>query len=127
MEGNEEVGWRMILQPELEKKMGFHPAVWITAMIWWFWHTPLFFIKGTVNASMNFFLFGIMCLTLSYALATIRKVSNGVFPCVLTHCLINGLSAAFVFQLSGVSCGLTLAVTVLLSILIVKIHTRRES
>ncbi len=125
--GNEEVGWRMILQPELEKKFSFHPAVWMTAVIWWIWHLPLFFIKGTANASMNFFLFGIMCLTLSYALATIRKISKGVFPCVLTHCLINGLSATFVFQLSGISCGLTLVTTIILSILILNIYQRKEN
>lgn len=124
--GNEEVGWRMILQPELEKKFSFHLAVWITATIWWIWHVPLFFIKGTVNASMDFFLFGIMCLTLSYALATIRKISNGVFPCILTHCLINGLSATFVFQFSAKSCYLTLIVVILLSMLILKFHPQKE-
>ena len=38
--GNEEVGWRMILQPELEKKFGFHIATVFTAIIWWIWHLP---------------------------------------------------------------------------------------
>lgn len=96
--GNEEVGWRMILQPELEKKFGFHIATIFTSIIWWLWHLPIFFIIGTANANMNYFLFGIMCLTLCYALATIRKVSKGVFPCILTHCLINGLSAIFLYK-----------------------------
>ena len=36
--GNEEVGWRMILQPELEKKFGFHIATIFTSIIWWLWH-----------------------------------------------------------------------------------------
>ncbi len=124
--GNEEVGWRMILQPEIEKRHGFHAAVWITAIIWWVWHTPLFFIQGTANASMNYFLFGIMCLTLSYSLGTIRKISNGVFPCILTHCLINGLSATFVFQFSTMSCCLTLLVVILLSVLILKFSPKRK-
>ena len=31
--GNEEVGWRMILQPELEKKFGFHIATIFTSII----------------------------------------------------------------------------------------------
>ena len=123
--GNEEVGWRMILQPELEKKFSFHPAVWITAIIWWIWHVPLFFIKGTVNVSIDYFLFGIMCLSLSYALATVRRISKGVFPCILTHCLINGLSATFVFQLSAKSCCLTLITMVLLSMLILKFFPQK--
>lgn len=119
--GNEEVGWRMILQPELEKKFGFHIATIFTSIIWWLWHLPIFFIIGTANANMNYFLFGIMCLTLCYALATIRKVSKGVFPCIFTHCLINGLSAIFVFNYSLLSCCITLIVTIIVSILILNV------
>ena len=122
--GNEEVGWRMILQPELEKKYGFNIATIFTAIIWWLWHLPIFFIKGTANANMNYFLFGIMCLTLCYALATIRKVSKGVFPCILTHCLINGLSSIFVFNYSWLSCWISLIVTIIVSMLILNINKR---
>ena len=124
--GNEEVGWRMILQSELEKKFGFNLATILTAIIWWLWHFPIFFIKGTANINMNYFLFGIMCLTLSYALATIRKISKGVFPCILTHCLINGLSAIFIFSFSGLSCIITLIVTILVSILILNMNKKCE-
>ena len=122
--GNEEVGWRMILQPELEKNFGFNIATLFTAIIWWLWHLPIFFIKGTANVNMNYFLFGIMCLTLCYALATIRKVSKGVFPCILLHCLINGLSAIFVFNYSPLSCVISLIVTILVSMLILNINKR---
>lgn len=122
--GNEEVGWRMILQPELEEKFGFNIATIFTAIIWWIWHLPIFFIKGTANINMNYFLFGIMCLTLSYALATMKKVSKGVFPCILTHCLINGLSAIFVFNFSWISCIVTLIATIISSILILNINKR---
>lgn len=122
--GNEEVGWRMILQPELEKRFDFNVATIFTATIWWLWHFPIFFIKGTANSNMNYFLFGIMCLTLSYALATVRNVSKGVFPCILTHCLINGLSAIFVFEFSWTSCIVTLIATIVSSILILIINKR---
>ena len=122
--GNEEVGWRMILQPELEKAFSFNIATIITAFVWWIWHFPLFFIKGTANIDMNYFLFGIMCLTLSYALATVRKLSKGVFPCILLHCLINGLSAVFLFNLSLVSCLVTLVATIVISILFLNINDR---
>ena len=120
MGGNEEAGWRMILQPELEKELGFFGATAVTAGIWWIWHLPLFFIKGTSNFDMNFFLFGIMCLSLSFALAAIRKISGGVFPCVLTHCLINGLSSVFVFSFSAAGCLLTLAVTAVTAVMIIR-------
>lgn len=122
--GNEEVGWRMILQPELEKKYGFNLATIFTATIWCLWHLPIFFIKGTANSNMNYFLFGIMCLMLSYVLATIRKISNGVFPCILTHCLINGLSAIFLFNYSLLSCCVSLIVTIIVSMSILNINKR---
>lgn len=124
--GNEEAGWRMILQPELEKKFNFNTATVITAVVWWIWHLPIFFINGTANANMNYFLFGIMCLTLSYALATVRKISQGVFPCVLTHCLINGLSASFIFDFSWISCVVTLFATITVSILVLSYINKKE-
>lgn len=124
--GNEEVGWRMILQPELEKKFNFHLATIFTAVIWWLWHLPIFFIKGTANYTMNYFMFGIMCLMLSYALATIRKVSKGVFPCILTHCLINGLSATLVFNYGWLSCCISLVVTIIVSIIILNINKKYQ-
>ena len=40
--GNEEVGWRMILQPELEEQFGFNIATILTAIIWWLWHYQYF-------------------------------------------------------------------------------------
>ena len=124
--GNEEVGWRMILQPELEKKYGFNLATIFTATIWWIWHLPIFFIKGTANANVNYFHFGVMCLAWSYALATIRKVSKGVFPCILTHSLINGLFAVFVFNYSLISCCISLAITMIVSIIVLNINSRTQ-
>ena len=65
-----------------------------------------------------------MCLTLSYALATVRKLSKGVFPCILLHCLINGLSAVFVFNYSWLSCCISLIVTIIMSMLILNINKK---
>ena len=117
----------MILQPELEKKFSFNLATILTGITWWLWHFPIFFIKGTANTNMNYFLFGIMCLTLSYALATIRKISNGVFPCILAHSLINGLSAIFVFNFSLLSCCISLIVIIIISLIILNINKEYTS
>lgn len=113
--GNEEPGWRMVLQKELEKEYGFHRATLTVAGIWWLWHLPLFFLPGTANSSMNYFFFGIACLTLSYALATIRTLSQKVFPCILFHCLVNSLSSILLFSLSLRASLACLIATVLLS------------
>lgn len=118
--GNEEVGWRTILQSELEKNYNFDLSTIFTAIIWWIWHLPIFFIKGTANIEMNYFLFGIMCLSLSYALATIRRISKGTFPCILMHCLINGLSAILLFKFSLLSCIITLIITIIFSKIILE-------
>ena len=69
-------------------------------------------------------MFGIMCLTLCYSLATIRKVSKGVFPCILTHCLINGLSAIFVFNYSFISCCISLVITIIVSIIVLNMNSK---
>lgn len=50
--GLEELGWRYILQPYLEKEFSFGIATLFTAFIWAVWHLPLFFIKGTVNGNV---------------------------------------------------------------------------
>lgn len=124
--GNEEAGWRMILQPELEKTLGFHGAALSVGAIWWLWHVPLFFIKGTAQEQMNVFLFALMCLSLAWALAAIRRLSDGVFPCVLFHCLINGLSSVFVFDLSLTGCIVTLAINIVLAAALVICLKRRK-
>ncbi|MDR1065640.1 MAG: CPBP family intramembrane metalloprotease, partial [Oscillospiraceae bacterium] len=45
--GSEELGWRGVLQPGLEKKLPFIPATVITAVVWTFWHLPLWWINGS--------------------------------------------------------------------------------
>jgi membrane protease YdiL (CAAX protease family) len=41
--GLEELRWRYILQPSLEKRFSFGASTSITACIWAVWHLPLFF------------------------------------------------------------------------------------
>ncbi|WP_442905418.1 CPBP family intramembrane glutamic endopeptidase [Kineothrix sp. MB12-C1] len=45
--GMEEIGWRYLLQPTLEKQFSYFIATVITAFIWWAWHLPMFFIPGS--------------------------------------------------------------------------------
>lgn len=96
--GLEEAGWRYILQPELEKKFPFTVSTVTVSIIWWLWHLPLFFIRGVNQYGQNFFAFGINVLGLSFALASIRKVTGSVWLCVLFHCVVNALSGIFVIK-----------------------------
>jgi membrane protease YdiL (CAAX protease family) len=93
--GSEELGWRGLLQPELEKRMHFIPATIITGMIWTLWHLPLWFIPAAGQSEINFGLFFIMVMGLSFALTAIRRVSGSVLLCVLFHCAINSLNGTW--------------------------------
>ena len=93
--GLEEAGWRYILQPELEKSLLFTVSTLIVSIIWWLWHLPLFFIQGVFQYGQNYLAFGINVLGLSFALASIRKITGSVWLCVLFHCLANALSGIY--------------------------------
>ena len=90
--GLEELGWRYLLQPTLEKRFHFIIATTITASIWLIWHLPLFFIAGSGQSNMTFSLFAIFIYGGSFSLAAIFKISNSVWLCILFHALINTLS-----------------------------------
>ena len=93
--GSEEIGWRGVLQPELEKKLSFVPATLITAVIWTLWHLPLWWIAGTGQSEVNFWYFLITVIGFSFALAVVRRISGSVFLCVLMHCAWNSLQGTF--------------------------------
>ncbi len=96
--GMEEVGWRWVLQPELEKKLPFTVATIITAMIWTLWHLPLFFIPGTSQSNTNIWAFFILVIGVSFMLATIYDFGKNIWLCVLAHCALNALPATFEFE-----------------------------
>lgn len=118
---NEEAGWRMIIQPELEKSFNFHIATIITAVIEWLWYILIstFMMNGMID--INFLLLGIICLILSYVLATIKKATDSIFMCIITHSIINVLFMTFAYKINLFSCLVCLAVTILSSTLILKI------
>lgn len=96
--GLEELGWRYILQPMLEKKIGFVKAVLVTALIWAVWHLPLFFIQGTSQSNWNFGLFTLLVIGMSFALAVIYRLSKSIWLCILFHSMINAFSASWVMD-----------------------------
>ncbi|QAA32255.1 CPBP family intramembrane glutamic endopeptidase [Clostridium manihotivorum] len=106
----EELGWRGFLLPRLQKK--FYASI-IIGFVWTFWHLPLFFIPGTAQNQIPFFLFlleftcfatlitwvynktdGSLLLTILFhgALNTTSGVVNNFADFVITHkytiCLI---------------------------------------
>jgi membrane protease YdiL (CAAX protease family) len=120
--GLEELGWRYLLQPSLEKSLGFIGATLVTACIWSVWHLPLFFIKGTSQYNWNFGLFAIMIIGTSFALAVIYRISQSIWLCILFHSAINAYSASWEIDESlFIKLATTLGVTIVaLSLLFIR-------
>lgn len=94
--GLEEVGWRGLLFPELCNKYGYIASTLITALIWWVWHFPLFYIKGVSQYGGDFLAFGLNVIGLSFALSSIKRLTGSTWLCILFHCLINSLHGIFI-------------------------------
>ena len=52
--GNEEFGWRGLLQPQMEKKMHAVTVAFIFTAYWTIWHLPLFFLPIDPRAHSKF-------------------------------------------------------------------------
>ncbi len=91
--GQEEFGWRGYALPLLENKFGIWFANIILGIVWACWHLPLWFIKGTYQAYMNFGGFILLIVGYSFIFSWIRKISgNRPFSGLYTH----GLANAFI-------------------------------
>lgn len=98
--GNEELGWRGIMQPELEKHFSFPVATIITGSVWMLWHIPLWFVIGASQQNINYGLYCIYGLILSFWLAVLYKKSNSVFFCAVFHGFSNLMLSLFVIKVN---------------------------
>ncbi len=98
--GEEELGWRGIMQPILEKKFKFPIATVITGLVWGIWHIPLWFVEGSSQQNMAFPFFLVLGVLLSFFLAALYKRTECVFACNVFHGLINTLLSMFVIKLN---------------------------
>jgi len=87
--GNEELGWRGLMQPILEKKYGFVTATLITAIMWGIWHLPLWFIKGDPHRATPFYQFFILGIIISFLLASLYKGTKSVLNTMIYHGFLN--------------------------------------
>lgn len=117
--GLEEIGWRGILQPYLERVMSsFSKATIIVAVIWSIWHLPLWFIVGTYQSTIRFLMFSIAVFGMSFSLAAIRKTTHNVFLCILFHSCINSFWNIFNLK-QNFSTILTTVVEIILTLVII--------
>ena len=121
--GEEELGWRGILQPTLSKKITFPLAALICGAIWALWHLPLWFIEGHPNQSMPFWVQATLGIFLCFWLGIIYERSKCLPLCMLFHGFVNVMLSSFVLKLNWVLIAgivLTTAVAIVLWLLDIK-------
>lgn len=116
--GNEEGGWRGILQPGLEHFLPYPIAVIITSLLWSSWHIPLWFVNGSGQQNTPFLGFCFVGLLLSFWLAAIYRRTRSVFCCMLLHGFTNTLMSTFIMKVN-VPLVLSLLLLTVLSLLMV--------
>jgi len=86
----EEFGWRGYALDKLQLK---YNALWsslILGFFWALWHLPLFFISGTGQSYMPFWLFFISTISLTILFTWLHNNSNGsLFIALLFHTVVN--------------------------------------
>jgi len=98
--GNEELGWRGVMQPLLERRFSFSAASLITGVVWSVWHLPLWFVNGASQQNLSFVLFLMLGILLSFFFAAVYKRTRSVFYCALLHGLTNTLLSVFVIKVN---------------------------
>lgn len=83
--GLEELGWRGLLQPELERRFTRFQAAAIVGIIWALWHLPLFFIPGVAQYGDNFGLFALSIFGDAMMLAMLYGRTRSILLCILFH------------------------------------------
>jgi membrane protease YdiL (CAAX protease family) len=87
----EELGWRGVMQPLLQRHMAPIWAGVIIGATWGFWHLPAFFLSSTVYADWNFLPFFIGNVTLAVLVTPIFNSARGslLWPMLFHWQLIN--------------------------------------
>lgn len=94
--GQEEIGWRGLLLPELLKKYSPIVSSFLVGATWAFWHIPLFFINGLPQYGQNFISFTMGCISLSLFMSYLyRKTKSTLISGYWFHMVANGITGFF--------------------------------
>lgn len=79
----EEIGWRGVAQPRLERRYGVVGAAGVTAMLWMLWHVPMFVGSGIplswLPVTALYFIGG------SLVFGWLRRRTASLLPVVVAH------------------------------------------
>jgi len=97
----EEVGWRGVVLPDLQKTFGFTIAVIILGFMWAIWHLPMFFVEGTYQNNLGLFTplfwnFMLQAFFTSVIIAVVYYKSNrSILAVILFHYMGNLMGETF--------------------------------
>jgi membrane protease YdiL (CAAX protease family) len=90
--GLEELGWRGVAQPALERQTARPLAATIIGAIWVSWHLPLFFIPGTAQFHSSFLIFAVFTFGNTFLLAWLYARTQSIVLCIGFHAASNASS-----------------------------------
>lgn len=111
--GLEEIGWRGYLLPQMLKFLSPNKANLSVAILWTFWHVPLFFLPGVAQYQQNFFIFMMSMITLSSIMTFVWIKTQSTILAILTHTTFNTLA---VLGFTGSNSFIQLIVSTILAI-----------
>jgi membrane protease YdiL (CAAX protease family) len=91
--GLEELGWRGIAQPEIERWCPRLTATLIVGAVWALWHLPLFYIHGVSQFDGDLPLFAVDVLANAFLLAWIYTQTQSILLCIIAHAASNTATA----------------------------------
>jgi membrane protease YdiL (CAAX protease family) len=91
--GLEELGWRGVAQPSLERRTPRLGAALIVGAVWALWHLPLFLLPGAPQSGRNFPLFAADVVANACLLAWVYARTRSILLCILFHALGNMATA----------------------------------
>jgi membrane protease YdiL (CAAX protease family) len=85
----EELGWRGVMQEQLNVHMGWLEASLLIGIIWLVWHLPLWTIESP-HAQIRLHLFCIHCMLYSILIGAVYTLSGGsILSAILAHLTVN--------------------------------------
>jgi CAAX amino terminal protease family. len=91
----EELGWRGFALPRLLERTGPLGASAALGLVWSLWHVPLFFIEGSVQASLPFGLYAAQTVAATFVYTWLfQRTKGSVLLAVLLHAAGNTAAGA---------------------------------